>query len=459
MKRILPLTLALAVLGSTRLMALDLYITGSTAFRSQVFQACSNMFNTAPSIYYSDAAHGGDGTTAASNPQWAMTGQVGNKVTALGSTPLTIHAFFTGSIQGLQTVENSIKLTFPLASGTVGGAANAWVTNTPTIGFSDVSSLVTPYPAAGNYSEEQVAVQPFVFVKSVSTNSGMSSIGNVTWEQIRYAIKNGNVPLSTWSFKTNDHGTAVYLLERTKDSGTRRTELAQARYGFNQTANIYIYDVTNNFFYKIANPTGTQTNGSVGYAGGNVTVVGAAGANNANLGWGAGYVGGGDIKNEMKLANSNNTVIAYLSLADAKGITSTNWSQVLPFNGIWPTKAGAGIANTLAATNDFSPITEGMYPCWAYEVVAYPTVDPSSINGDQNLTAAQLGDQTTSGTILGVLDAQSYLNGGTLTVGSLENEIENSKGTGVSPNGATAIRISDMVSSRTQSGVGDTIAP
>jgi hypothetical protein len=83
-------------------------------------------------------------------------------------------------------------------------------------------------------------------------------------------------------------------------------------------------------------------------------------------------------------------------------------------------------------------------------------VDPSSINGDQNLTVTLLGDQNTAGTILGVLDNYNHT-GGTPLVGSIDNEIEISKNPLASTGPATAIRIGDMVSSRAS--VGGTITP
>ena len=357
-----------------------------------------------------------------------MAGQVGNTISALGSTPLTIHGLFTGSVQGCQTVGQSTKLIFLDASG------NA-ITNTPTIGFSDCSSSATPYPATGNFSEEQVCVQPFVCAKSVA-GGGLNNITNVAWEQLKYAIQAGRIPLSAWTHNPADHSSYVYLVERTKDSGTRRCLFAQELDGYNQSATIYLYDnVTNNIFYK---PTGT-------------VIVGSPGNNNANLNWGSGYVAGSDVATELGYSNANNQAIAMLSISDAKGITGVNWSQVIPFNGGWPTAAGSGISGN-TSTNDFSPITSGVYPCWGYEVVVYPNVDPSSISSDQNLTAAQLGNQTTTGTILGVLDAQTLINGGSPLVGSLENEIVSSQ-----PNGATAIPLAAMVSSR--SSVGGTITP
>jgi hypothetical protein len=440
MKKTLLLTLAAGLFSVSPLMAqVDLYITGSTAFRASVHDACALMFSS-HTEYTGTPATGGDTKTGNSAAQWTMTGTPIAGLTALGDNTLTIHGLFTGSVQGIQTVEQGTKLEFLGADGV------SIKTNTPTIAFSDASSASTPYPATGDFSEEQVCVQPFVMCKA-NSHGGLDSITNVTWEQLKYAIQAGRIPLSAWTGKPSDLTNYVYLIERTKDSGTRRTELAQELDGYNQSATVYIYDTTNNFFYK----TNTGVAGPVGSFGTGVSVVGAAGNGGANLNWGSGYVGGGDIKTELGYTSVTNQAIAYLSIADAKGVTGINWSQVLPFNGGWPTVAGPNISGN-TGTNDFSPITSGVYPCWGYEVLVYPNVDPSSIYADQNLTAAELGSQTQTGTILGVLDAQTVINGGSPIPGSIEDEIELSK-----PTGATGIRLSDMVSSR--SSVGGTITP
>ena len=431
MKKTLILTAALGLAGATPLMAVDLYVTGSTAFRANVYGACSKLYDGgAPlSITYGDAAHGGDANNNAKTASWCMTGTVSNSITAVGTTPLTIHGLFTGSVQGIQTTEQGTKLPFATPSSGV------YVTNTPTIGFSDASGTSTPYPATGNFNEENVCVQPFVMCKSVA-GGGLANISNVTWEQLRYGIAAGRIPLSAWTTKGTDHSSYVYFMQRTKDSGTRRCELAQEQFGYNAPCTVYLYDnVTNNIFFK---PSGTA-------------IIGPVGVNNANLNWGSGYVGGGNIATELGYSHINNQAISYLSIGDAKGITGTPWSQVLPFNGVWPTAAGAGISGN-TGTNDFSPISQGLYTCWGYEVVVYPNVDPSSLNSDQNLTHDQLGTQNAAGTIMGVLNAQTVINGGSPLAGSIENEIELSK-----PTGATAIRLSDMVSSRQS--VGGTITP
>jgi hypothetical protein len=142
-------------------------------------------------------------------------------------------------------------------------------------------------------------------------------------------------------------------------------------------------------------------------------------------------------------------------MSDSQGVGASNWTTVVSFDGLWPTAAGSGIhGNT--GTNDYAPIVNGMYPGWGYEVLVYPNIDPTSVPGEvgQNLTADELGSQSQPGTILGVLDAQTIYNGGSPIVGSIENEIELSK---TASGGATAIRLSDMHSSRQF--VGGTITP
>jgi hypothetical protein len=455
MKKTLLLTLALGLAGAPSLVAgnVDVYIVGATAFRANVYTACTKLFSGTPTIYYGDAAHGGadsgfsDNTKNLKIAAWAMTGTPITGITNISGNTLIVHALFTGSIQGIQTVEQSTKLVFPKASGTAGGLCDSYVTNSPTIGFSDASGDATPYPATGNYAEEQVCVQPFVVCKSKAPGAVSNYVNNVTWEQLAYGIPQGRIPLSAWTGQTADTNTFIYLMQRTKDSGTRRNETAGNYFQYTAPVGIYIYDYTNNFFYTpsvlAATPYGFSPNG----------VVGAAGLNNVNLNWGYGYVGGGDIANTLNNGNAANQAIGYLSIADAKSVGSANWNNVISVDGLWPTAAGAGIHGN-AGTNDYSPITLGYYPCWGLEVLVHP-IDPSQVTTrDQNITKTQLGDQITPGSFMGVFNYQTFISGGSPLTGSIENEIELSK-TG-SP-GATAIRLSDMYNSR--AAVGGTISP
>jgi hypothetical protein len=443
MKKALFLSLAAGLATALPLMAdTDIYITGSTAFRANVHDACLKLFSPAPTEFTGTVATGGDTKTGNSAAQWTMTGTPIAGLTQISGT-LTVHALFTGSVQGIQTVENGTKLDFMDKTGVE-------ITHTPTIAFSDASSLSTTFPVDQiNFNEENVAVQPFVMCKAVPAGNDLTNVTGINWEQLRSGINYGRIPVSAWTTKPSDHSRYIHFLQRTKDSGTRRCELAQEGVAYNGTVYVYNWDATNSVFYHA---TGT-TAGTFGGTG--IGIVGAAGNGNANLNWGQGYVGGGDIRTALGYNAASNTAVSYLSLADAKAISGSaaanNWTQVLPFDGIWPTAAGAGIAGN-TGTNDFSPICEGVYPCWGYEVVVYPIsatgLNISSAN-DQDVTLAQLGDQNTAGTFLGVLDSQALA---PATPGSLVNEIVNSQ-----PTGATAIPIGIMQSSRTS--VGGFITP
>src|ERR1035437_997328 len=449
MKKTFLLTTAMGFLGASSLLAAqaDIYITGATAFRASVYTACTKLYSSAPSIYYGDAAHGGAGSGFGSKTaSWCMTGTpISGLSSKFGSGPLVIHGLFTGSIQGLANVEQKTKLVWATPAGTLsGGLTSGYVTNTPTIGFSDASGVSSPYPATGNYVEEKVAMQPFVFVKSVGSGAAataLAKVTGVTWDQMEYRIPQGRLALSAWTYKTTDTNTFIYLVERTSDSGTRRNFTAEQAYQFNDPFGVYIFDVTNNFWFA-----GTNSNNSLIGSSPN-GIVGAAGLGNVNLNWGSGYVGGGDIATELGYTNSANAAIAFLSIADARAInnTATNWTQVLPVNGIWPSTVGAGISGS--TSNNYAPITTGYYPCWGAEVLVHP-VDMTAYT-DQNVTSSQLGSQTSPGSFLGVFNAQTYINGGSPIVGSIENEIELSKS--VAP-GATAIRLNEMINNRASDG-------
>ncbi len=100
MKKMKVLALAACFASASSLMASDLYITGSTAFRANVYSACTKLFDAAPKIVYGPTSTGGDGTATSGNPQWTMVGSVSNLLGNVVSGPFTIHGYFTGSIQG-----------------------------------------------------------------------------------------------------------------------------------------------------------------------------------------------------------------------------------------------------------------------------------------------------------------------------------------------------------------------
>lgn len=457
MKKTLLLTLALGVAGASSLMAgtVDVYITGSTAFRANVYTACQKLFNPAQSgtasTYFADAAHGGANSGFSSGTaSWVMTGTPIAALTNIQGNTLVIHGFFTGSIQGLQTTEQGTQLVFAQPVGTAGGNATVYTTNAPTIGFSDASGAASPYPATGNYLEENVCVQPFVWCKSTASSGAVTTISNITWEQVEYAIPQGRIPLSAWSYQAADTNKFIYLMQRTKDSGTRRCETQGAYYQYNDSVGTFIYDPTNTVFYTPTVLTNTFFGDSLNGAG----VIGTEGPGlgGANMNWGFGFIGGGDIKNSLNFNSPSNQAIAYLSIGDSKGVGSANWNNVMSYNGIWPTAAGVGIHGN-SGTNDYSPITSGYYPLWGFEVlVHYEAPSSGSVVPGQNITGQQLGDNLTPGSFMGVFNAQSANNGGVILAGSIEDEIKLSE-----PNGATGVTLAEMLYTRPS--VGGVIFP
>jgi hypothetical protein len=278
----------------------------------------------------------------------------------------------------------------------------------------------------------------------------VSNINNITWEQVEYGIPPGRLPLSAWTGKAADTNNFVYLMERTKDSGTRRTFTQGAYYQYNDTVGVWLFDYTNHFWYQSTNLTTTTTASSPN------GVVGPAGFNSVNLNWGSGFVGGGDIRTSLGNTDPGNQALACLSIGDAKSLGSSNWAQVITYNGLWPTGVGAGIHGNTATNTDYSPIIAGFYPLWGFEVLVHPwnpSASATTISG-QNLTYGQLGDNTTPGSFMGVFNAQSYQNGGGVSIGSIENEIILSQS---AAGGATAIPLAQMINSRPN--VGGTIYP
>jgi hypothetical protein len=192
MKKTLLLLAALGLASAAKLTAgtVDVYITGSTAFRANVYTASTKLFNGAtPTIYYGDTAHGGAGTLNSKDTSWVMTGTPITGLTNVYSggsgglpsgTTLVVHGLFTGSIQGLKAVETQQQLVWAKPTGTPNTSTGVtYSTNAATLAFSDSDNAACPYIVTGNYEQEAVAVQPFVIAKANAAN-GVTNINNVS---------------------------------------------------------------------------------------------------------------------------------------------------------------------------------------------------------------------------------------------------------------------------------------
>ena len=94
-----------------------MYITGSTAFRANVYAACSKLYSSAPTIYYGSVANGGNGSLNSSDSSWVMTGSPVATLTNFSGDTLKFTGLFTGSIQGLKSVQQGQQLIFAIGCG------------------------------------------------------------------------------------------------------------------------------------------------------------------------------------------------------------------------------------------------------------------------------------------------------------------------------------------------------
>jgi hypothetical protein len=423
MKKTLLMTLLAGLVSASQLVqATEVFITGSTAFRKNVHDAVQKLFTSYSEIDDTNNILGQGAATGNGSTAWVIWGTPANSITNKISDTLVVHASFTGSLQGAFTVQQGLQIEW---LGTNAGGTTL-VTNSATLAFSDVftsSSLWTALP--NNYQEDTVAIQPFAMVKAHGTATTMNSVTNVTWEQMQGLYHQGQLPISFWTGSDSDTNTPLYLVNRTLDSGTRRTYGAELDQKWLYNAPVYVYNngtnAGNNTWVLYHTTDSATTNTTIGVPG-----YGGVNYGNSIFSWGPGCVGGADVRGV--LAN-NVLAMGILSFSDAQSTWGgTSWLGLLPVQGILPT---VGLPSNTSATNanDFTPVIEGQYPLWAEEVAFFPTTDAQlNQTGDQKITVGQLGSKSAgyaSGTFLGVLD---YQGGGTnFVAGSIENEVVSAK--------------------------------
>lgn len=348
MKKILTLTALGCLLGAVSANAVDIYLTGSTAFRSSAFFAVSNLYSSGLTM------NNGSGTFNAASSRWTTSGQMSS---VFGSQNVVIHANFNGSVQGIHQLFDVTDKGVYLKNSTP--ADTVLTTNTATLAFTDVDSASTAYAlSSASFIERPVALQPFVYVRSLNCPA---TVTNITIQQLQQFMPAGVVKLSYLTGNTNDAGTNVYLLNRTLDSGTRVTAYADAK--VSGSPSIYLW-LTNS--------------GGIGNYYFTNLVYGPS------L-YGKGYVGGGDVAAQLKAGgagapNANNIAIGYLGISDARGVNGG--LNILSYNGVYPStdiKTGAAVPSAPL----YDSARNGQYSMWAYEIIAQPKTPggDNTING------------------------------------------------------------------------------
>jgi len=350
-------TTALSILGmilsaaSLQAQTIDIYVSGSTAFRNSAQRAITNLY--AGNLLNQNPA-GGVGASKVT---------YGGTIPSLfGATPVNIHCGFNGSLTGCDTLARNIAVSF-FTSPTNGDATSISVV--PDLGFSDVFAG-TVGDGFANLVDSFVAVQPFCWVKDAVASTTFT---NVTHQELQDLLPNGVEILSYFTSNTNDDSVSVHLVGRDLESGTRWTGSRDPGVLAQDVAGQQLYFP--NVAAPLVNGLYQWTNGFVGFAsGGNITTFlnnPAGGGRDAKTGPTLSYVGLADVFSAGLLTN----VISY--------------DGNLPW-GNFITNSGAS-----SFTNDFSPIIKGKYSFWSiehlYELPQPNPVTPKWQNADTLRTA------------------------------------------------------------------------
>jgi hypothetical protein len=336
------------------------YITGSTAFREQVYNGLLDMGLTPEA-----------GTTTKNNIFYFSGTPNTNTITTLtnGSTTGAVNVLcsFSGSSEGLNTLINKVSPTYT-------NTANAQVTyaNGADLSFSDVAQTSTTYPT-GTVNELSsvdgvnssygagVAVIPFTWAASADAGA---KVKNVTPYILNDIFPLGKMPLSYFTGSSGDTGTSVVLVGRTNDSGTRIT--AQLTDGlptasFDPAQGIKQYAVGGLSGLNAGTFTGTYsllTGTGSGFAG---------------------YSSGGNVAKALNVSGAGDA-IGYVAFSDAGSLA--NGALPISFEGVSPFVGASWTANVSAW--NLSGIEQGQYYFWSYEHLYESSLisNPSYINNE-----------------------------------------------------------------------------
>jgi hypothetical protein len=373
---------AVALLSSAK--AANLYLTGSTAFRSSAHTAITHIFDagTLKFAYIDNAA----GTATASNSSAAI------YVGKIGGSAITIETHWSGSEAGVQAVAGGFTVTFLPSNATVSSTGTKLPANTalttvavPDVAMSDAFQASSRFkagatignPPFGSYQNlnstatttgigqpgQIVGIIGFTFVAS---DDAPASANNFTSQNARALFSTGRIPLSNLTGSSVDRTKHIYATGRDIDSGTRLTTMAET--GLGSLAVVKQYEPIKNGALAVTNGTGT---GGDGVAVSSFTIWPAGSIDGVpEVTGNGGYSSGGTIA--LALANhtpANTFLVSYLGVNDAANAVSLGAHQ-LAFNG-----------NTYSV----SGVAEGDYTFWGYEHLYYRnnTATPTKATADK----------------------------------------------------------------------------
>ena len=322
--------------------AQDVDITGSTAYRANVYAAIQAVLDSGYTYAYSDTASLGKSTYSIFNG-------------TIGGTPVTIKTHFTGSEGGIQTLTQNLSIAYypDGTTGTVGGTANAGTpsnTEASDVTFSDSQQASSAYstPALTEDPNSPVGVVPFKFIASKS-----SAVTFMTAQLFRALATVGTQPLSMWTGNSSDSSKTVYLTGRDPDSGTRVITFGETGFGAQQPPVQYAPYATGQ--------SGTNFITTAGGAIDHFTIWPKSTVNGVAVRTGqGGYSSGGSLAAAVNSTTpANTTLVSYAGTNDADPNIALGEVE-LPYNGVT-------LGNVNGNYNTDTSLTQGTYTLWGYE--------------------------------------------------------------------------------------------
>jgi hypothetical protein len=365
----------------------EVFITGSTAFRANVF----NAVNTA----HSGAAQpNGSGGVFDALPTYVMPGLTGTPSGGTGAYTAygTINGVryclcfsWTGSEAGLWAIQHNVNgIPNPVAANTLNGNPaypNAVIPGTPApttyvdpttgnyftapadLSFADTSQAVSLSPTPALHDFGIVGAVTFEWVKGYNSapNHAYNDLVNVTDPQLNILLGGYQVADFFTGDSVNDSDTAVFAVGRNKASGTHQNFMIDTQHGTTTAVDQW---VVNNATY---NGSGQLTAGAV------ASLASAGGITEV---FNDGYDSGGGVAATMNCDEAGSAIpvisggttlftapvimLGYLGVNDALGAISGG-AVALKLNGV--------------PEND-ATIINGSYSCWGHEhLYGTPTVD------------------------------------------------------------------------------------
>lgn len=313
---ILASVVALATIASASAVT-EVYLTGSTAFRSSTHAAILAILSNETYAY--------TGGTASSAAMAIYKGQ-------LGTEDVIIYTSWSGSAEGVRDVSNGNSQNFLASTVTTSAAGTSGLSNgttakTADIAMSDVFQSSTVYTST-TLTDYPVAVTPFRWLANKGSNS---NITNVTPSLAQALYGAGKVPMSLFTGLAADQTKTIYATGRNPLSGTRITMTAEA--GLGATAGVLQYELT-------------VTSGAV-----SACVPFTAGTSGFAVG-NNGESSGGTIATKMAATTASDVaIVSYAGLGDSN-TAITNGARELQWNGV-----------TYSTAN----VYDGKYSFWGYQ--------------------------------------------------------------------------------------------